>query len=408
MCASPSEPEHRPLAGQRVLDLTNVLAGPFCCYQLALLGAEVIKVERPGEGDLARQLGADPALNAARMGASFLAQNAGKRSVTIDLKHPAGREVFLRLVARADVLVESFRPGVMDRLGLGHDALKEHAPRLIYAAISGFGREGPLRDRPAYDQIVQGMSGLMSVTGTPATAPLRVGTPIADTVAGLAAALAITAALLRRGQAGHGALIDVAMLDALITSMGWVVSNWLIAGEAPQPMGNENFTAAPSGTFRAADGPLNIAANQQVQFERLCEVLERPDLLADPRFACREARKRHRSELRTELEQALATRPAAEWVRRLTAAGVPAGEILSVPEALAHPQIAERGLLNEILDVPGLERPITVLNAGFRLDDAPLAADQPPPALGQDTDAVLRELGYKAEEIERLRAAGAI
>ncbi len=397
-----------PLAGFRVLDLTNVLAGPFCAYQLALLGADVIKVERPGGGDLARRLGADDALNAAGMGASFLAQNAGKRSITIDLKQPAGRTVLLRLLATADVLVENFRPGVMARLGLGCEALAARHPRLVYAAISGFGQDGPLAGKPAYDQIVQGLSGLMSVTGDAASAPLRAGTPIADTVGGLVAAFAITAALLRRERHGRGAMVDVAMLDSLLTTMGWVVSNYLIAGQVPRPLGNDNMTASPSGAFRTADGLLNIAANQQVQFERLCAVVGQPELVADARFARREARKEHRGALTALLEQALAARPAMEWAALLTAAGVPAGEVLSVPEVLAHPQIAARELLHELPAPEGLDHAITVLNAGFRLDDAALAVDRRPPSLGQDTDALLAELGYDAAETAGLHACGAV
>jgi crotonobetainyl-CoA:carnitine CoA-transferase CaiB-like acyl-CoA transferase len=407
-CAGDAAISDPPLAGFRVLDLTNVLAGPFCAYQLALLGAEVIKVERPDGGDLARQLGADDALNAAGMGASFLAQNAGKRSITVDLKQAEGRAVLERLLATADVLVENFRPGVMARLGLGHAALEERHPRLVYAAISGFGQDGPLRDKPAYDQIVQGLSGLMSVTGDASSAPLRAGTPIADTVGGLVAAFAITAALLRRERHGRGAMVDVAMLDSLLTTMGWVVSNYLIAGQAPRPMGNDNMTASPSGAFRTSAGLLNIAANQQVQFERLCAVVGLPELVSDPRFARRAARKAHRAALTALLEQALAARPAAEWAALLTAAGVPAGEVLTVPEVLDHPQIAARKLLNELPAPEGLERSIAVLNAGFRLDGAPLAVDRPPPALGQDTDALLAELGYGEAEIAALRACGAV
>src|SRR6202521_1377517 len=286
------------LAGIRVLDLTNVRAGPFGAYQLAVLGAEVIKVETPGAGDLARQLGADPALNAALMGASFLAQNAGKRSVTINLKSAAGRQVFLRLLRTADVVIENFRPGVMARLGLGYEALREARPGLVYCAVSGFGQDGPLRDNPAYDQIVQGLAGVMSVTGDENSAPLRVGYPIADTIGGLTAAFAIAAALVRRGRTGEGELIDVSMLEATLVTMGWQVSNWLIAGIRPQPLGNENMTAAPSGMFATGDGPLNIAANQQQQFETLARLIGRPALAADPRFADREHRKRHRFALK--------------------------------------------------------------------------------------------------------------
>jgi len=227
------------LAGIRVLDLTNVLAGPFCCYQLAQLGAEVIKIEVPGTGDLARQLGADAELNRDLMGASFLAQNAGKRSVTLNLKNPAGKEVFHRLVGSADVVVENFRPGVMDRLKLGYADLKKLKPSLIYCAISGFGQDGPLKDNPAYDQIVQGLSGVMSVTGDKTSAPLRVGFPIADTIGGLTAAFAVAAALFRRQRDGAGEFIDVSMLEATLVTMGWAVSNWLIAGVPPEPLGNE-------------------------------------------------------------------------------------------------------------------------------------------------------------------------
>jgi len=232
-----------PLAGITVLDLTNVLAGPFACHQLAHLGADVIKVEAVGRGDLARNLGSDPGLSARGMGISFLAQNAGKRSITLNLKDPRGKEALRRLVRRADVLVENFRPGVMDRLGLGYDVLKDENPSLIYCAISGFGQTGPWADRPAYDQIVQGASGVMSVTGEAEGTPTRVGYPLADTVGGLTAAMSICAAL---NNSTRGAFIDVPMVDAVLATMGWVVSNHLIGGVTPDRQGNENPTSAPS------------------------------------------------------------------------------------------------------------------------------------------------------------------
>ena len=390
------------LSGVRVLDLTNVLAGPFCCYQLAQLGAEVIKVETPGTGDLARQLGADPKLNRRLMGASFLAQNAGKRSITLNLKHAKAREAFLRLVATSDVVVENFRPGVMDRLGLGYDALKSTKPNLIYCAISGFGQDGPLRLNPAYDQIIQGLSGVMSVTGDAQSAPLRVGYPVADTMGGITAAYAISAALFRRERSGEGELIDVSMLESTLVAMAWVVSNWLIAGVRPQPLGNENMTASPSGAFRTRTGLLNIAANQQQQFETLCELIGRPELARDPRFAEREDRKKNRFELNAEIERALVTRPAADWSRLMNDRGVPAGEVLDVPSILEHPQIVERQLLRIFNDVPNVDTKVSVVRSGFRLASGDPAPASPPPALGADTTILLKELGYSESEIEAL------
>lgn len=397
-----------PLDGVRVLDLTNVLAGPLCAFQLALMGAEVIKVEAPGGGDLARQLGADPMLNRALMGASFLAQNAGKRSVTINLKHPTGCRVFERLVASADALVENFRPGVMVRLGLEYEHLSALNPSLVYCAISGFGQDGPLSANPAYDQIIQGLAGVMSVTGDEETGPLRVGFPICDTLGGLTAAFAVASALLQRQQTGRGVLIDVSMLEATLTAMGWVVSNYLIAGEIPTRMGNENFTASPSGTFRTGSGLLNIAANRQEQFESLCRLVGRPDLLEDPRFARREDRLRHREALTAQIEQALAVRSAAEWEPLLNRGGVPAGLVLSVPEVLSHPQIVERGLVQRFDNVPGAGRDIEVATAGFRLSGERPRATAPPPRLGEHTDEVLRSLGFDDREIEGFRREGAI
>jgi CoA:oxalate CoA-transferase len=396
------------LDGIRVLDLTNVLAGPFGAYQLALLGAEVIKVEAPGTGDLARQLGADPALNKALMGASFLAQNAGKRSVTINLKSAAGKDVFRRLVRTADVMIENFRPGVMERLGLGYHALRELEPGLVYCAISGFGQDGPLRDNPAYDQIVQGLSGVMSVTGDAATAPLRVGYPVADTIGGLTAAFAIAAALVRRARTGEGECIDVSMLEATLVTMGWQVSNWLIAGLRPQPLGNENMTAAPSGLFATRDGPLNIAANQQQQFDTLARLISRPELVTDPRFADREDRKRNRVALKAEIEAALAAKSAREWSALFNAQGVPAGEVLDIPDVLEHPQVTERDLVKTFEGAPGVAKPVAVVRSGFRLKSGDPVPASPPPALGADTGDVLASLGYSQDEIARLRREKAI
>ena len=276
------------LSGVRVLDLTNVLAGPFATLHLALAGAEVIKIENPGGGDLARKLGCMPELNAQLMGTSFLAQNSNKRSITLNLKAPEGREILKTLARTADVLVENFRPGVMERLGLSYAVLSAINPRLVYCAISGFGQTGPDAFKPAYDQIIQGLSGVMAVNGDERLNPLRCGFPVCDTVGGLNAAFAIMGALFHRERTGEGQFIDVALLDSIMPLMGWVAANLLIGGQQPVPMGNDNFTAAPSGTFATADGYINIAANQQDQWQAVCEVLGRSR--TDDRCAVREAR----------------------------------------------------------------------------------------------------------------------
>lgn len=396
------------LAGIKVLDLTNVLAGPFCAYQLALLGAEVIKVEEPGTGDLARQLGAAPELSAQLMGASFLAQNANKKSVTINLKSEQGKEAFRRLVATADVLVENFRPGVMERLGISYEQLKGVNERLIYCAISGFGQEGPMRGAPAYDQIVQGLSGVMSITGDDKSAPLRVGYPVSDSVGGLTAAFAIASALVRQGRTGEGCFIDVSMLDSTLATMGWVVSNYLIAGQKPVPMGNSNFTASPSGAFRTRDGLLNIAANKQEQFEAIMELIGREDLIKDPRFADREDRKRHRVELTAELETELASRSAADWEQALNAVGVPAARVLSVPEALALDQVRARELVEQFDEFDVLGNPLSLITAGYRLNGGERRLRAPPPRLGEHTDEILGAVGYSASDIQGLREVAAV
>lgn len=434
------------LAGVRVLDLTNVLAGPFAGYQLALMGADVIKVEVPGSGDLARNLGADPLLSKAGLGISFLAQNAGKRSLTLDLKSPAGKEVFERLVREADVLLENFRPGVLERLGFSWDVLQALNPGLVYCAVSGFGQTGPMRGRPAYDQIIQGLSGIMSVTGTPETAPTRTGFPIADTLGGYAAAFAISAALVKRSRTGAGSFLDVSMLETAIAAMGWVVSDYVIGGREPRAMGNENVTSAPSGTFETASGALNIAANKQEQYVELCTALGRPELIEDARFATREARKLHRSELKGELEKTLRERSAMEWDELLSGSGVPVAPVLTVEQALSMEQVEERGLLHEVSMPPtsaalaagdsagargggsagdregagsagdgdsvrgavGGERSLRVLGSSIHVDGESVGPVTRPPGLSEHTDEILAELGYSADEITALHDQGAV
>lgn len=383
----------RPLDGIRVLDLTNVLAGPYCGYQLLLLGAEVVKIEVPGQGDLARRLGADAGLNRTGLGASFLAQNAGKQSVELDLKDAADRADFADMVRGADVLLENFRAGVLDRLGFGWPRLRELNPRLVYCAISGFGQTGPMREAPAYDQIIQGLSGMMSVTGTPETALQRVGFPVCDTVGGLAAALHICAALTGRSATGKGTYLDVSMLEAAVSAMGWAVSNHVVAGVPPEPMGTQNATAAPSGTFDTSDGPLNIAANRQRQFETLCDLVGRPGLRDDPRFADRERRLAHRAELNDELNRALRARTAREWEAVLVPAGVPAARVVTVPEVMELDQLRHRGFFTELPFPDGSERVLTVTGSGVLHDGEPLRPAAPPPRLGQQNAGRARLAG---------------
>ena len=396
-----------PLAGIRVLDLSNVLAGPFCGYHLARLGAEVIKVENPKGGDLARRLGADPEMARRLMGLSFVAVNAGKQSIAIDFKSAEGREIFLRLVEQSDVVLENFRPQVMDRLGLGYDALCKRNPRIVYCAISGFGQDGPWVGRPAYDQIVQGLSGAMSVTGDAETVPLRTGFPISDTIAGITAAFAIAAALVDQRASGRGRRIDVSLLESTLAAMGWVVSNHLNGNVEPQPMGNENFTAAPSGTFATAAGPLNIAANEQKQYEALCDIIGRSELKTDPRFAERQSRKDNRTALKAELECALKTRPAAEWERLFNERGVPAGCVLTVPEILEQEQVTGRKFVEQLKAEVSGGQVMRVTRPGFRLEED-YPEPSPPPQLGQNTEGWLKQLGFDAKEIAAFGARGVV
>jgi len=396
----------RILDGIRVLDLTNVLAGPFATLHLALLGAEVIKIENPKDGDLARKLGIVPELNERLMGTSFLAQNANKKSVTLNTKSPEGKDLFKRLAGNADVLVENFRPDVMDRLGLGYAALSSINPRLIYCAISGFGKTGPDALKPAYDQIIQGLSGVMAVNGDERLNPLRAGFPVCDTVGGLNAAFAVMAALYHRERTGEGQFIDVAMLDSIMPLMGWVAANLLIGHQQPVLMGNDNFTAAPSGTFRTKDGHINIAANKQEQWEALCDELALPGLKTDPRFEKRDIRKRNRKELTPLVEARLTERTTAEWVERLNARDIPSGAILGLEEALTQPQVRHRETLKEV-PVAGLGK-IPLFDLTARFEKTPGAITAPPPTLSAHTEEVLAGIGVGPTEFRDLKAKGIV
>ena len=395
----------KPLQGKRILDLTNVLAGPFCTYQLANLGAEVLKIETPVKGDLARNLGADPDLNSKGMGISFLAQNSGKKSITLNLKSKKGKILFRELVSEYDAVVENFRPGVMKRLDLSYESLKKNNSNLIYCAITGFGQDGPLSQNPAYDQIIQGLSGVMTITGDSENNPFRVGYPISDTIGGLTAAMALSAAL---NAPKGGSFIDVSMLEATLVTMGWVISNYLIGGVIPKAQGNENFTSSPSGSFQAKDGLLNIAANKDEQWELLANHLGRKDLIENPDFSNREMRKKNRLRLKAELETILTTKLVEEWVEELNKISVPAGPVLSIPEVLSHPQITKRGILTTLENIPGVEKSIDVLKAAVLFDGDHHQIDSNPPLLGADNTAVYCSLGLGEEEINQLKKEGVI
>jgi len=394
------------LEGIKVLDLTNVLSGPFTTLHLALLGAEVIKVENPKDGDLARKLGIVPALNKQLMGTSFLAQNCNKLSITLNTKSPEGKEIFRKLVKDADVVVENFRPGVMERLGLGYKSLAEINPKLIYCAISGFGQTGPDALKPAYDQIIQGLSGEMAVNGDERLNPLRTGFPVCDTVGGLNAAFAVMAALFHRERTGEGQFIDVALLDSIMPLMGWVAANLLIGGEQPVLMGNDNFTAAPSGTFRTQDGHINIAANKQEQWEAVCEVLGVPELKMDARFQERDTRKKNRRELTPILEAKLAQKPTGFWVEALNAKDVPSGDILSLEDALRQPQVHHRQVLQKV-PVAGVGD-VEVFGLTALFGKTPGSVETPPPTLGQHNHQIFSSLGLTEAEQAELKTKGVI
>jgi len=371
-----------PFADVTVIDLTRVLAGPFCTMVLADLGARVVKVERPGSGDDARGFGPF----ADGRSAYFASLNRGKESIALDLKREADRAVFEALLERADVLAENFRPGAMERLGYGWDALRARYPRLIYAAVSGFGHTGPYAERPAYDVIVQAMGGIMSLTGWPGGPPTRVGTSIGDIAAGLFTAVGIGAALHQRAATGVGAKLDVAMLDAQVAILENAIARHQATGEVPGRLGSRHPSIAPFAAFAAADGALVIAAGTDALFGALCRAVERPALAADPRFASNEARVRNVDALHAELESALAARPVAEWLARLQAAEIPCGPIQDVAQVLADPQVAARNMLIRSGALHMAGNPI-------KLSTSPDPAERPPaPTLDQHRTPILRDL----------------
>jgi len=394
------------LSNIRVLDLTNVLAGPFATLHLALLGADVIKIENPTDGDLARKLGNVPGLNKKLMGTSFLAQNTNKKSLTLNLKEEKAKEIFRKLVQTTDVVVENFRPGVMDRLGLGYKALSEIKPQLIYCAISGFGQTGPDAFKPAYDQIIQGLSGVMAINGDETLNPLRCGFPVCDTVGGLNGAFAIIAALFHRERTGEGQFIDIALLDSIMPMMGWVAANLLIGGKQPVLMGNDNFTAAPSGTFRTKDGYINIAANKQEQWEDLTDIIGAPELKSDEHFRERDTRKANRKLLTPLIEEKLKGNITSYWVEELNKKGIPSGEILSLDDALHAPQVEHRKTLSSV-NAEGIGE-LKLFNLTAKFEKTPGCIENPPPKLSENTADILSSIGYSSWEIKEFKLKGII
>ena len=398
-----------PFDGVRVIDFSRVIAGPYASEQLALLGADIVKIEQPGPGDDGRGMSTDPSLSARRVGSIFLGLNAGKRSLALDLKHPRAKEVVHRLVAGADVVLQNFRPGVTERLGFDYESLKAVAPKIVYCSISGFGQEGPGRGAPAYDGRIQATSGMMSITGHPETGPVRAGFPVCDAATGMTAAYAIAAALFRRERTGEGTHLDVAMLDTTLSFMSPVVTEVLVGGQQPELTGNLAGTRNPTANvFPTGDGELLLSCNTDRQFVALCNTLGREDLSADPRYATVALRTENSDTLIPELTRAFAAAGAAEWEERLTAAGVPSGRVRSVAEALQHVQVAHRKLVLDLPETPGLGRPSKALNAPFKMAGAAIGTDRAAPGVGQHTEEILREIGYGDAELRMLREENAI
>ena len=393
-----------PLSHLRVLDLTSFLSGPHCTQILGDLGAEVIKVERP-EGDMTRTL---PPHFVGGDSAYFLSTNRNKKSIVVDLKNPEGRELIIELAHKCDVLIENSRPGVVERLGLDYDEISDHHPGLVWCSISGFGQNGPSRDLPAYDMVIQAISGVMSLTGEKGRAPVRTGVPLSDLVGGMYAAIAILAALQERDVSGRGQQIDISLLDSMISMLSYQGVYYLVSGDVPDRQGRGHDSIPTYRTFTASDdGDVTVTANTEKMFQSLCEVTGIAEVIDDPRFATLEARHKHREQLWELLDAKFRTRKAADWVDLLRAAGIPTATVNTVDHALNDPQVRHR---NMVVTLRGsTDRSIQVLGNPMKFSRSSSAPDLYPPALGDDTVQVLRDLlDYTEADIRQMAEAGVI
>src|SRR6516165_9411127 len=390
----------RPFEGISIIDITHVLAGPFAAYQLAVLGADVIKVEHPDEPDQSRETGTDRALNRRNMGTSFLTQGSNKKSITLDLKTEAGRDILKRLARRADVLVENYRPGAFEGLGLGYQVLSKINPRLIYCSISAFGQDGVRREQTAYDHVIQASSGIMAATGTEEVNPIKVGVPAVDYATGTMGAFALAAALFQRERTGEGQYIDLAMLGVAMMMQASLLTGYFRNGTEPKPHGNKQPFATNSA-YEAKEGIVMIGASNIRQQARFWRAVERPDMIKTDN----EARLDDREREAAVITDIIKSKTADEWEAYFQARHVPAARVRAMPEALADPHFAGRRVFHHFNEMPGIDGPLGVPLAAFKFAHGGPSIEHPPHEMGQDTDAVLGELGYSAADIAQLRKA---
>lgn len=394
----------RPLKGVRVLDLSRVLAGPYCSMMLGDLGADVIKVEKPGEGDETRAWGPP---NAGGESAYYLCVNRNKRSITVDMKKPEGQEIIRKLAEKSDVLIENYKVGTLQRIGLGYEDLKKTNPRLIYCSITGFGQNGPYKDRPGYDFIIQGMGGIMSITGEPEGPPMKVGVAIVDITAGLFACSAILAALYHRERTGKGQYIDIALLDSVVAWLANVGSNYLISGELPKRYGNAHPNIVPYEPFKTKDGTyIAVGVGNDRQWQVFCKIIGLEDLAKDPRFATNPQRVVNRKELIPIIAKKMLEKTSEEWLEELEKNKIPCGPINTLDRVFSDPQVRARQMVVEIPHPTAGS--VKLVASPMKFSDTPCTVDRHPPLLGEHTEEVLSELGYSGEEIARLREKGVI